>query len=102
MNRLLIIIPTEILTDVKDAAIVAFGEVARAAFVPAGSPTGSVPATHWWLSGTFDSAAQEKLPSLRAAFPSARIDGYNIMQQHGRPWEILKEMGLKPIVEALP
>jgi len=97
MNRLLIIIPTEILTDVKDAATDAFGDVAHSAFVAAGSPTGAAPATHWWLAGVFSDEDVLKVAGLAAGFPTAHVESYDAVQQPARPWEVLAEMELKPL-----
>lgn len=102
MTRLLIIIPVEILDAVRAAAAQAFGDVAKAAFVPAGSPTGDEPATHWWLSGVFSAEEQALLPDLQAAFPAAHVESYDMKAEAGRPWALLGEMGMKPLTVEVP
>lgn len=97
MTRLLIIIPAEILDAVRAASMAAFGDVAHSAFVPACSPTGDEPATHWWLAGMFSDEEMGKLPALQEAFPAAHVESYTLTTQPGRPWEVLAEMGLRPL-----
>jgi len=97
MTQLLIIIPAEILDAVRAAATAAFGDAAKAAFVPAGSPTGDAPATHWWQSGRFTDEEVEGLMEMYAGFPSARVEPYSLMNDRARPWEVLAEMELKPL-----
>jgi len=97
MTRQLIIIPSEILDAVREAAAQAFGDVAKAAFVPMGSPTGDAPATHWWLAGLFPEDAIAKLPALQAAFPEAHVESYHWRQQPGRPWALMAELGLQAL-----
>lgn len=97
MTRLLIIIPAEILDAVRVAALAAFDDVAKAAFVPAGSPTGDAPATHWWLAGLFEEEELAKIPALQGMFPAAHVESYDLATQAGRPWELLVEMGLKTL-----
>ena len=97
MTRLLIIIPAEKLASVRAAAGGVYGDVGQTAFVPAGSASGDAPATHWWLSGMFTAAELALLPALQVAFPEARIESYDLMDQPARPAELLVELGIQPL-----
>lgn len=97
MTRLLIIIPAEILDAVRAAAAQVFGDVAKAAFVPMGSPTGEWPAMHWWLAGLFTEEEAAKISTLKTAFPTALVESYDMKTQPDRPWELLKTLGLQQI-----
>lgn len=101
MTRLIIIIPAEILDVARAAALGAFGEIAAGAFVPAGSPTGDAPATHWWLAGLFAAEEAANLPALQAVFPAAHVESYDLMTDPGRPWALREEMGLQPLKPVL-
>lgn len=89
MTQLLIIIPAEILAAVQAAG--------GGAFVPAGSPTGDAPATHWWQSGRFTDEEVGQITARYVSFPSARVEPYSLMNDRARPWEVLAEMELKPL-----
>ena len=68
-------------------------------FVPAGSPTGQVPATHYWASGLFTDEQYTTLVSLAAALPWAECLAYDADNDATRPWIKLQELGLVPILE---
>lgn len=102
MTRLIIIIPAAILAAVRVAVEAAFGEVEQSEFVPAGSPTGGEPATHYWLAGVFTEAKMVKVAALQAAFPTAYVESYDLQTQPGRPMELLGELGLQPLIVNSP
>jgi len=95
MIRLLIIIPVAILEAVRTAAQGVFGDVALTEFVPAGSPTGEAPATHYWLAGPFNAGDAAKVTALQTSFPTAHVESYDFATAPGRPFALLAEMGLK-------
>lgn len=94
MTRLIIIIPAEILTAVQAEG--------GGAFVAAGSPTGNTPATHWWQSGRMNDDEVAKVTALYVSFPEARVENYSRRREPERPWELLEEMGLKPLTVNFP
>jgi len=95
MTRLLIIIPASILDAVRTAAQGMFGDVALTEFVPAGSPTGEAPATHFWLAGVFNAGDVAKVTALQTVFPTAHVESYDFAIVPGRSFALLAEMGLK-------
>lgn len=97
MIRLLIIIPTDILEAVRAAAVTAFGDMAHGEFVPAGSPDGTTPATHYWLAGVFTDEEQQIVTQMQTNFPTAHVESYDLSTNPGRPMALLAEMELKPI-----
>ncbi|OYW74628.1 MAG: hypothetical protein B7Z37_16900 [Verrucomicrobia bacterium 12-59-8] len=102
MTRLLIIIPADILRAARTAAAGVLGDSALAEFVPAGSPTGEMPATHWWLAGVFTVEEVARVQMLQPDFPDAVILSYDLAQEAGKPLEILTGMGLQPLKLNLP
>ena len=102
MTRLLIIIPADILDAVREAASIDFGAEANSEFVPAGSPTGAEPATHYWLAGLFTDEHYATVQQIALSFPTAHLEVYDMASHPVRPFELLAEMGLKPIAKPLP
>ena len=95
--RALIVIPAANLAEARAIAVEHLGqteEQAALSFVPAGSPTGEAPATHYWLSAQVSPENTAKLPSLAASLLWARVEEYDLVTQPGRPVEVLAEMGL--------
>lgn len=77
-------------------------EVADKEFVPAASPTGDLPATHWWLATKFSDEGFAKLKQLEAVTGWAHAESYDLDTEPLRPWAILAELGLRPIRHILP
>lgn len=71
--------------------------VAAQEFVPAGSPTGALPATHWWLATRFTDESYAKLLQLEASVSWANVEAYDLDTEPLKPWEMLSEMGLLPL-----
>lgn len=102
MTRLLIIIPADILDAVREAASIDFGAEANSEFVPAGSPTGAEPATHYWLAGLFTDEHYVTVQQIAIGFPTAHLETYDFDVHPEKPFELLAEMGLKSIAKPLP
>lgn len=101
MTRLLIIIPADEVSAARAATAVVFGEHALTEFVPAGSPTGGLPATHWWLAGVFTESQTDAVDGLKGAFPLAHVESYDAISHPSRPLELLAEMGLQRLTPVL-
>ena len=102
MTRLLIILPADEVSAARAAAAGMFGEHALPEFVPAGSPTGGLPATHWWLAGVFTESQADAVDGLKGAFPLAHVESYDLMVNPGRTAALLEELGLKPLTVNFP
>lgn len=102
MTRLLIIIPADILDAVREAASIEFGAEANSEFVPAGSPTGAEPATHYWLAGLFTDEHLALVNNLLLTFPTAYTESYDLSSNPTRPSEVLAAKKLKAIVRPIP
>ncbi len=78
-------------------------EQAEATFVPAGSPSGAAPATHWWLSAQMGPELWAACAQLAGALPWAECWQYDLAQEPGFPQEKLAALGLQPLTpETLP
>ena len=77
-------------------------EVADKEFVPAASPTGNLPATHWWLATKFSDEGFAKLKQLDAVTGWAHAEAYDLDNDPLRPWAVLAELGLQPLKRAMP
>jgi hypothetical protein len=102
MTRLLIIIPVAILSDVRTAIAGLWGDWAMNEFVPAGSPTGQAPATHYWLAGVFSPAEMTMVEQLQPSFPDAVVMEYDMDTQPTTPDDELAKLGLQRIQTATP
>lgn len=56
-------------------------EEAGQLFVPTASPTGSLPATHWCLSGDFNEAHWNAIQGLAMLLPWADCHAYDLVTQ---------------------
>lgn len=72
-------------------------EQALETFVPAGSPTGADPATHYWLSAELSPAAWAGCQQLCASLPWAECHAYDGVNDPGFPASKLAELGLQPL-----
>jgi len=101
MIRALLIITAEHLASARALATVppfSLSEAeAQQMFVPAGSPTGDAPATHFWASGAFDAATWQALQDLAAALPWAEAHQYDLETQPAYPYNLLATLGLQPM-----
>lgn len=106
MTRLLIIIAAEHLLSARalaGAAPFSLSEAdAAALFVPAGSPTGELPATHWWAAGLFTVEQVQALQTLDATVSWGSVQMYDLTEAPGRPMEALEKMGLQPLTPVMP
>lgn len=66
-------------------------------FVPAGSPTGDAPATHYWVSGLFEAAYWASIQSLAALLPWAECHMYDMDSEPDFPQTRLAAMHLQPM-----
>lgn len=73
-------------------------EQALETFVPAGSPTGATPATHYWLSSEMSPAAWAGCQQLCQSLPWAECTAYDAATDPGFPAAKLAEMGLQPLI----
>lgn len=95
-------------THLESARALAEGEfglpadVAAQEFVPAGSPTGALPATHWWLATRFTDESYAKLLQLETIVSWANVEAYDLDTEPLKPWEILSQMGLQPLQQSTP
>ena len=71
-------------------------------FVPAGSPSGAAPATHYWASGLFTPDQIAALRQLVASLPWAESHEYDLDTEPQKPWEILAAMGLQLLTPNTP
>lgn len=74
-------------------------EQAAETFVPAGSPTGTAPATHYWLSSQMSAQAWAGCQQLCTSLPWAECHAYD---DPGFPAAKLAELGLQPLTHPLP
>jgi len=77
-------------------------EQAANTFVPAGSPTGNPPATHFWLSSQMSQEAWDDCQTLCAALPWAQRHAYNEETDPEFPSAKITELGLHPITNPMP
>lgn len=71
-------------------------------FVPAGSPTGDAPATHYWAAGVFTDAHWDAIQSLAGLLPWADCHIYDINTQPDFPFTQLATLGLQPLKGEIP
>lgn len=64
------------------------------------SPTGALPASHYWAAGAFRDAAFTKLQQLQAGFPGSFIGEFDPDADSGFPDRKLVELGLQRIAGA--
>jgi hypothetical protein len=105
MPYAVVIIAADRLESARALAEGEFGlptDVAAQEFVPAGSPTGSLPATHYWLATKFTDESFAKLKQLEALVGWARTEAYNLDTEPLKPWAVLAEMDLQPLTHAMP
>lgn len=72
-------------------------EQAAELFVPAGSPTGNAPATHYWIAGLFDSTQWNALQGLAMLLPWADCNAYDMETDPAFPFTQLASLGLQPM-----
>lgn len=72
-------------------------EQAAETFVPAGSPTGTAPATHYWLSSQMSDQAWAGCQQLCTSLPWAECHAYDGVNDPGFPASKLAELGLQPL-----
>jgi|LakMenEpi03Aug12_release.lakeMendotaPanAssembly.Ray.scaffolds.fasta_scaffold121058_7 hypothetical protein len=106
MTRALLIITAEHLPDARAMAKVPPFSLSPACaatlFVPAGSPSGAAPATHYWASGLFTPDQIAALRQLVDSLPWAKCHEYKLDTEPQRPWEVLTGMGLQPLTPPTP
>lgn len=71
-------------------------------FVPAGSPSGQLPATHFWASGIFTTEQWSAIQQLAASLPWAEAHEYDQDTNGQFPWSRLAALNLKPIEISIP
>lgn len=72
-------------------------EQAAGLFVPCGSPTGALPATHWWAAGAFEPTHWNAIQGLAMLLPWADCHAYNLDTQPDFPFAKLAELNLLPL-----
>lgn len=100
MPYAVVIVPSEHVASARAIAESAFdlpAEVAANEFVPAGSPTGALPATHYWLATKFSDVQFAELQQLAAAVGWGRVEAYSLDTEPLKPWDVLAEMNLQPL-----
>ena len=70
-------------------------EEAANLFVPAGSPTGDAPATHYWVAGLFTPIYWNAIQGLAMLLPWADCHAYDLDTQPDFPDTQLAALGLK-------
>ncbi len=100
-TRALVIIEADHLADARGMLLQPpfnhSAEQAATTFVPAGSPTGDAPATHWWLSSEMSAEAWAACQQVCASLPWAQCSDYDSTQAPAYPKQKLSELGLQPI-----
>lgn len=106
MIRVLIIIESANLSDAKALALNPpfnlDAALAAQLFVPAGSATGDLPASHYWASGQFTEEQAAAFLQLAPALPWAQTHEYDLFTQPSFPQEVLTAMGLQPLTPQTP
>lgn len=106
MTRALLIITAEHLASARALAQAEPFSLTEAQaaemFVPAGSPTGDAPATHYWASGLFEAAHWASIRSLAALLPWAECHVYDMDSEPGFPQARLATMNLQPMKGEMP
>lgn len=100
MPYAVVIIAADHLESARALAEGEFGlpaDVAAQEFVPAGSPTGSLPATHYWLATKFTDESFAKLKQLENIVGWARAVAYDLDTEPLKPWQVLADMGMQPL-----
>lgn len=96
----LVIVPAEHVVSARAIAESAFdlpAEVAAKEFVPAGSPTGAEPATHYWIATKFGDSQWVELQQLASTIGWGHVEAYDLDTEPLKPWDILAAMGLQPL-----
>jgi hypothetical protein len=106
MTRALLLITADHLSNARAMAEVPPFSLSPASaatlFVPAGSPSGAAPATHYWASGHFTPDQIAALRQLVASLPWAECHEYDLGTEPQKPWEVLTAMGLQPLTPDMP
>ena len=106
MTRALLLITADHLSNARAMAEVPPFSLSPAdaanLFVPAGSPSGAAPATHYWASGLFNPDQIAALRQLSASLPWAEVYDYDLDTEPQKPWEVLTAMGLQPLKPDMP
>lgn len=87
-------------TAVRDLMVEHFDRDPAAAaleFVPAASEDGQEPASSWWLATFFEDDKLALAQQIAKQFPGSRVETYDLETEPLKPWELLTEMGLKPL-----
>lgn len=77
-------------------------EQAEQLFVPAASPTGDAPATHWWAAGQFNESHWNAIQGLAMLLPWAHCHAYDLCTQPLFPYQQLATLGLQPLKGEIP
>ena len=77
-------------------------EDAAKLFVPAASPTGDAPATHWWAAGQFSDVHWNAILGLAMLLPWADCHAYDLATQPLFPEQQLATLGLQPLKGDIP
>lgn len=101
MTRALLIILAEHVDSARALATASpfnmTDEQAAELLVPAGSPTGALPATHWWASGQFTATHWQAIQGLAMLLPWADAHEYNLTTDPDFPASRLSALNLLPI-----
>lgn len=99
MTRALLIIQADHVASARALATAApfslTEQEAENLFVPAGSPTGLAPATHFWSSGSFTTEFWQAIQQLSQLLPWAECHAYDLDAQPHFPDEQLDSLGLQ-------
>ncbi len=77
-------------------------EQAAELFVPAGSPTGAAPATHWWAAGQFTDLHWQAIQGLAMLLPWADCHTYDLIEDPDFPQSQLAALNLLPLEVTQP
>lgn len=99
MTRALLIIQAEHVASARALAMATpfnlTEEEAANLFVPAGSPTGDAPATHYWVAGLFTPIYWNAIQGLAMLLPWANCHTYDLGTQPDFPDIQLASLGLQ-------
>lgn len=101
MTRAVVIIQAEHLASARALATASpfslTEEEAAQLFVPAGSPTGDAPVTHYWIAGLFDLTYWNAIQGLAMLLPWADCHAYDMDADPAFPFTQLASLGLQPM-----
>lgn len=106
MNRVLVIIVAEHVASARALLeLEPFNltpEEAASTFVSAGSPTGTSPATHWWLCAQVSDSVRSACSALCRQLSWAFYHEYDMLEEPGAPMAVLASLGLQPMKPTQP